>query len=133
MRLRVGNLTTAFRILDAAARRGHDINVFAYEGAAAIAFAPQMPHPTPCTAKTSPKRTILRPRIRSLALLIEAGKHGGKVDWVNCGMCVDELAAVYQFVSGTQRGSPAIPWPSPKLPDNTRVIPNQARPWPKSY
>ena len=32
------NLTTAFRILDAAARRGHDINLFAYEGASALAF-----------------------------------------------------------------------------------------------
>ena len=32
------NLTTAFRILDVAVRRGHDdINVFAYEGAAATA------------------------------------------------------------------------------------------------
>src|SRR6516162_30802 len=41
------NLTTAFRILDAAAKRGHDINVFAYEGAAALAFTRQSPHPNP--------------------------------------------------------------------------------------
>jgi sulfur relay (sulfurtransferase) complex TusBCD TusD component (DsrE family) len=45
------NLTTAFRILDAAAKRGHDINVFAYEGAAALAFTRQSPHPNPVYGK----------------------------------------------------------------------------------
>jgi tRNA 2-thiouridine synthesizing protein D len=59
------NLTTAFRILDAAARRGHDINVFAYEGAAALAFAPQTPHPNPVHGKNVAEETIPRRRIRS--------------------------------------------------------------------
>jgi tRNA 2-thiouridine synthesizing protein D len=45
------NLTTALRILDVAARRGHDINVFAYEGAAALAFTRQAPHPNPVHGK----------------------------------------------------------------------------------
>src|SRR5436309_3221547 len=31
------NLTTAFRILDVMAQRGHNINVFAYEGASGLA------------------------------------------------------------------------------------------------
>jgi len=48
------NLTTAFRILDAAAKCGHDINVFAYEGAAALAFARQSPHPNPVHGKNRP-------------------------------------------------------------------------------
>jgi sulfur relay (sulfurtransferase) complex TusBCD TusD component (DsrE family) len=41
------NLTTAFRILGAMAQRGHNINVFAYEGAAGLAFAKQAPSPQP--------------------------------------------------------------------------------------
>ena len=41
------NLTTAFRILAAMAQRGHKINVFTYEGASALAFAKQAPHPNP--------------------------------------------------------------------------------------
>jgi sulfur relay (sulfurtransferase) complex TusBCD TusD component (DsrE family) len=45
------NLTTAFRLLDAMARRGHNINVFAYEGAAGLAFAKQAPHPNPVHGK----------------------------------------------------------------------------------
>jgi len=31
--------TTAFRLIDAAARRGHDVSVFCYEGAVALSFA----------------------------------------------------------------------------------------------
>src|SRR5580704_11295684 len=45
------NLTTAFRILSVMAQRGHNINVFAYEGAAALAFAAQAPHPNPVHGK----------------------------------------------------------------------------------
>ncbi len=45
------NLTTAFRILDVAARRGYHINVFAYEGAAGLAFVRQTPHPNPVHGK----------------------------------------------------------------------------------
>ena len=45
------NLTTAFRILGAMAQRGHNINVFAYEGAAGLAFAKQAPHPNPVHGK----------------------------------------------------------------------------------
>jgi len=59
------NLTTAFRILDAAARRGHNINVFAYEGAAALAFTRQSPHPNPVHGKNIAKRTTPPRRIRS--------------------------------------------------------------------
>src|SRR5271163_4636574 len=45
------NLTTAFRILDAMARRGHNINLFAFEGASGLAFAKQAPHPNPVHGK----------------------------------------------------------------------------------
>jgi sulfur relay (sulfurtransferase) complex TusBCD TusD component (DsrE family) len=59
------NLTTAFRILDVAVRRGYDVNVFAYEGAAALAFARQAPHPNPVHGKSLRRRTTRRRRIRS--------------------------------------------------------------------
>jgi len=121
------NLTTAFRILDAAAKRGHDINVFAYEGAAALAFTRQSPHPNPVHGKNLAEENHPTTKDQVAALLAGAGKNGGKVDWVNCGMCVDERG-VNEFVPGTRRGSPAdfqafidmqtrrcsmIPWPWP--------------------
>jgi tRNA 2-thiouridine synthesizing protein D len=100
------NLTTAFRILDAAARRGYDLNVFAYEGASALAFAKQVPHPNPVHGKT----------------IAEAS--GGNVDWVNCGMCVDERG-VGEFLPGTRRGGPADFHAFVEKSDNVLVIPTK--------
>ena len=57
------NLTTAFRILDVAARRGHDINVFAYEGAAALAFA----RPLAATAAGAEPEEPAVPELAALA------------------------------------------------------------------
>ena len=37
--------TTALRLINIAAKRGYDINVFAYEGSVFLAFAMQKPHP----------------------------------------------------------------------------------------
>jgi tRNA 2-thiouridine synthesizing protein D len=59
------NLTTAFRILGAIAQRGHNINVFAYEGASGLAFTKQAPHPNPVHGKNRAEETTPRPRIRS--------------------------------------------------------------------
>jgi tRNA 2-thiouridine synthesizing protein D len=118
------NLTTAFRILDAAARRGHEINVFAYEGAAGLAFAPQTPHPNPVHGKNLAEENHPTTKDQVAALLAEATKNGGKVDWVNCGMCVDERG-VNQFVPGTRRGSPADFQAFAEASDNTLVIPTK--------
>lgn len=72
----LANLTTAFRILDAAARRGHDINVFAYEGAAALAFAPQTPHPNPVHGKNVAEENHPTTKDQVAALLAE-----GREEW----------------------------------------------------
>src|SRR5690349_22260715 len=100
------NLTTAFRILGVMARRGHAIKVFAYEGAAALAFTRQSAHPNPVHGKNLAEENHPTTKDQVAALLAEAEKRGGKVDWVNCGMCVDERG-VNEFVPGTRRGSPA--------------------------
>lgn len=84
------NLTTAFRILDAIARRGHNVNVFAYEGAASLAFAKQAPHPNPVHGKNVAEENHPTTKDQVSALLSVAAENGGKIDWVNCGMCVDE-------------------------------------------
>ena len=58
------------------------------------------------------------------ALLTAAEKNGGKVDWVNCGMCVDERG-VGEFVAGTRRGSPADLHAFTEASDNILVIPTK--------
>src|ERR1700739_3040957 len=85
------NLTTAFRILDAMARRGHNINLFAFEGASGLTFAKQAPHPNPVHGKNLAEENHPTTKDQVAALLALAVKNGGKVDWVDCCMCVDEL------------------------------------------
>ena len=118
------NLTTAFRILDAAIRRGHDINVFAYEGASALAFVRQAPHPNPVHGKNLAEENHPTTKDQVSALLTLAEANGGKVDWVNCGMCVDERG-VGEFVPNTRRGSPADFHKFCEASDNVLAIPTK--------
>jgi tRNA 2-thiouridine synthesizing protein D len=118
------NLTTAFRLLDAAARRGYNINVFAYEGASALAFVRQTAHPNPVHGKTLAEENHPTTKDQVAALLACAAQNGGKVDWVNCGMCVDERG-VDEFVAGTRRGSPADFHAFTEASDNVLVIPTK--------
>jgi len=118
------NLTTAFRILDVAARRGYNLNVFAYEGAAGLAFARQAPHPNPVHGKNLAEENHPTTKDQVLALIAHTEKNGGKVDWVNCGMCVDERG-VNEFAPGTRRGSPADFHASTEASDNVLVIPTK--------
>ena len=74
---------TLFRIIEAALVAGHHVNVFAYEGAVA--------------------------RVWVEALLALAAKQGQKLDWVNCGLCVDERG-VAEAIPGVRRGTPADFW-----------------------
>src|SRR5215831_3435749 len=117
------NLTTAFRLLDALARRGHDINVFAYEGAAGLAFAKQAAHPNPVHGKNLAEENHPTTKDQVAAVVALAEKNGGKVDWVNCGMCVDERG-VGEFAAG-RRGSPADFHGFVEASDNVLVIPTK--------
>jgi len=118
------NLTTAFRLLDIAARSGHNINVFAYEGASGLAFSRQAQHPNPVHGKNLAEENHPTTKDQVLALLACAEASGGKVDWVNCGMCVDERG-VGEFVPGTRRGSPADLHAFTEASDNLLVIPTK--------
>ena len=44
------NTLTAFRIIESALAKGHNVNVFAYEGAVALSVASQKAHPNPVHA-----------------------------------------------------------------------------------
>ena len=51
----------------------------------------------------------------------EAAAMGAKVDWVNCGLCVDERGAG-EAIEGVRRGGPADFWKFAESSDNTLVI-----------
>jgi len=113
--------TTALRLIDTAARRGYDINVFAYEGAVYLPLAAQAKHANAVHGHDAAEEDHPLPREWVTAVMEEAARNGGKLDWVNCGLCVDERGASEQ-VPGVRRGSPADFWKMASASDNVLVI-----------
>ncbi len=116
--------TTALRLLDIAARRGHDVRVFAYEGAVNLPFAHQKAHPNPVHGKDAEEEDHVLPREWVAAVMAEAERSGGSLDWINCGFCVDERGA-HDAIDGVRRGGPPnlVEWL--KSSDNVLVIPTK--------
>ncbi len=119
-----GRTTTALRLMDIAARRGYNINVFAYEGAVNVPFALQSPHPHAVHGRDADEEDHPLPKDWVAAIMAEAEKNGGKIDWVNCGLCVDERGAA-ESIDGVRRGTPGDFWKMAEGSDNTLVIPTK--------
>ena len=115
---------TALRLIDVAVARGHDVTVFAYEGAVSLAFAKQVQHPNAVHGRDAAEENHPNPKDWVTSLLAEAQRRSAKLDWVQCGLCVDERG-VGEFVAGTRRGSPADFWKFVEESDNTLVIPTK--------
>ena len=116
--------TTALRLVDLAVKRGFNVNVFAYEGAVYLPFAKQAQHANAVHGRSMEEENHPLPRAWIAALMKEAAAKGTKLDWVNCGMCVDERG-VGEFVANTRRGSPADFHSFFEASDNVLVIPTK--------
>jgi hypothetical protein len=95
--------------------------VFAYEGAVYLPFAAQKQHANAVHGHDVVQEDHPLPREWVEAVVQEAARNGGRIDWVNCGLCVDERGAV-DAVAGVRRGSPADFWKMATSSDNTLVI-----------
>jgi tRNA 2-thiouridine synthesizing protein D len=118
------NTLTGFRLIDAALRKGHHVNVFLYEGAVGLGFADQKPHANPVKGKTLEEFDHPNPKDWVRALFDLAAARGVKLDWVNCGLCVDERGVDKQ-VEGARRGSPADFWKLAEAGDGFLFIPTR--------
>jgi tRNA 2-thiouridine synthesizing protein D len=116
--------TTAFRLLDAALDQGHDVNVFAYEGAVALSFARQARHANTVHGRNADDEAHPLGREWVAALLNKAAGKGLKIDWANCGLCVDERG-VAESIAGVRRGGPPDFWAMAEGSANTLVIPTR--------
>jgi tRNA 2-thiouridine synthesizing protein D len=97
--------TTAFRIIAAALAKGIDVNVFAYEGAVSLTVKEQAPHANPVKGTSVEQEE--HPTTKDLvAALLEMGRSEPQLNWVNCGLCVDERGAG-SWIDGVTRGGPA--------------------------
>ena len=95
--------------------------MFAYEGAAALAFSKQAPHANAVHGRDVKEEDHPLTREWIAALMKTAEENGGKIDWVNCGLCVDERG-VNDFIEGTRRGAPADLWNAAEASSATLVM-----------
>lgn len=112
---------TALRLVDAALKKGHDVTVFAYEGAAALTFARQAPHANSVHGRDAAEEDHPLPKDWAAALLETARAAGRRLEWINCGLCVDERG-VGEFIAGAKKGSPGDFWKAAEASRNTLVI-----------
>jgi tRNA 2-thiouridine synthesizing protein D len=115
---------TAFRLMDAALRLGFGVRVFAYEGAVSLAVTQQKPHPNAIHGRNVDEEAHPVPHEWVSSLMQRATERGTPLDWVNCGLCVDERGAT-EVVAGVRRGSPADFWKMVMETDNALVIPTR--------
>ena len=113
------NTATAFRLIDAALRKGHTVNVFAYEGAVSLTMQEQQQHPNPAHGKSVEEEN--HPLTRDIVAELFAAGDGERLNWINCGLCVDERGAG-NWIDGPKRGGPADFWSWANDSDQTLVI-----------
>jgi tRNA 2-thiouridine synthesizing protein D len=116
--------TTALRLIDDAVARGYEVKVFAYEGAVALPSTSQRAHPNGVHGRDADEEDHPLPHRWIEALKAAAIENGGSLDWVNCGLCVDERGAD-DVIEGVRRGTPADFWSFAQSSDNTLVIPTR--------
>ena len=101
------NTMTAFRIIESALEKGIDVNVFAFEGAVSLSSAEPAGASEPGQGHLGRGgEAPLDPGLRRRGSSRLAAESGAKLDWVNCGFCVDERGAD-NWVEGPRRGGPA--------------------------
>lgn len=114
--------TTALRIVNTALMQGNNVTVFAYEGAVNLTMRAQQPHANPVkgTSVEQEQHPTTKDWIASLFDL--ARKNGAKLEWINCGLCVDERGAG-DWIDGPRRGSPKDFYEAALKSDGVLVIP----------
>jgi len=116
--------TTALRIINAALEKGHNVNVFAYEGAVNLTMKAQQPHANPVKGTSVEQEQHPTTKDWIAALFKVANGKGVKLDWVNCGLCVDERGAG-DWIEGPRRGGPKDFLDASLASDATLVIPTK--------
>ena len=117
------NSTTALRIISAALQKGIHVNVFAYEGAVCLPLKDQTPHANPVKGTTVEQEE--HPTTKAfITSLLQIGDASPLLNWVSCGLCVDERGAG-NVVDGVKRGSPADFFKMAQESTNTLVIPTK--------
>ncbi|APJ03884.1 DsrE/DsrF/TusD sulfur relay family protein [Silvanigrella aquatica] len=116
--------TTALRLIGIAVNKGIDVNVFAYEGAVSLAFAGQKPHSNPVHGRSVEEEDHPTTKDWIAAIYEQAKISGSKIDWVQCGFCVDERGAG-EYAPEMRRNGPTELLKFIENSDNVLVIPTR--------
>jgi len=112
--------TTALRITEAALNKGIGVNVFAYEGAVMLTMKAQQAHPNPVKGTTVEDQQ--HPTTAGfISALFEKAGGDAQLQWINCGLCVDERGAA-DWIDGPKRGGPGDFYKWATESTNTLVI-----------
>jgi tRNA 2-thiouridine synthesizing protein D len=116
-----GNTATALRLIEATLKKGHTVNVFAYEGATSLTFKHQKGHPNPVKQTTvdEEKHPLTKDLVNGLFSVAKSSN--SQLNWVNCGFCVDERG-VNEWDEGPVRGGPPQFAEMYKNSDKTLII-----------
>ncbi|MBP0022072.1 MAG: DsrE family protein [Cyanobacteria bacterium SBLK] len=118
------NSTTALRIIQSALNQGNNVMVFAYEGAVNLTMQDQKPHANGIKGTSLEEENHPLTKDWVAALFKLAKDKGVTLDWVNCGLCVDERGAG-NWIEGPRRGAPKDFIEAVKNSDGTIVIPTR--------
>ena len=113
---------SALRLVAAALEKGCAVTVFAYEGAVSMTMKDQKPHENPVHGTTCDAENHPTTKDWVAALFTLAKSKGVKLDWINCGLCVDERGAG-SWIDGPRRGGPKDFVAASLASDQTLVIP----------
>ncbi len=100
---------------------GHNVNVFAYEGAVGLPYAHQAKHANAVHERDAEEEDHPLPREWIASLFNAAREKGVELDWISCGLCVDERG-MEAAIEGCRRGTPGDLWKWSTESDNTLII-----------
>jgi tRNA 2-thiouridine synthesizing protein D len=118
------NSTTALRMVHEALSQGHNVTVFAYEGAVNLTMKDQKPHANPVKGTTLEEEQHPTTKDWIASLFELAKKKNVKLEWINCGLCVDERGAG-NWIDGPRRGGPPDFLAASQASQATVVIPTK--------
>ncbi len=117
-------ISTAMRMMSSAVQQGHNVNVFAYEGAVFLPSSLQKAHPNTMHNHNEEEEEHPLTKDWILALQKETQRQGANFTWINCGMCAAERGAL-ENIPGVRTGSPADLVKFTETSDNVIVIPTR--------
>lgn len=118
------NTTTALRIIHSALSQGYNVDVFAYEGAVSLTIKKQKPHANAIKGTTLEEENHPTTKDWVSALFDLAYEKNIALNWINCGLCVDERGAI-NSIEGVRRGGPVDFIKSVQQSDGVIVIPTR--------